>query len=213
MVRFNLKILENNQTIANRMTKALRDELIPLLTSAFTKSQREISTLIQSSILFSDTYQSLASGQLRAEFGLRDSQDRLDEILSFWSRIYAKFDKPRVSNGKIVGGFKIEMIQKDFRDVIGLPSASFTTAKGDRLDWLEWLLLFGKKTIIKDYNVVFGNFRTSRTGQAIMRPTIQGKWSVPTEYAGTIKDNWITRIIDGLDDEINNILIKNLRNM
>lgn len=213
MVRLNLKILENNQTIANRMTKALRDELIPLLTSAFTKSQREISTLIQSSILFSDTYQSLVSGQLRAEFGLRDSQDRLDEILSFWSRVYAKFDKPRVSNGKIVGGFKIEMIQRDFRDVIGLPSASLTTAKGDRLDWLEWLLLFGKKTIIKDYNVVFGNFRTSRTGQAIMRPTIQGKWSVPTEYAGTIKDNWITRIIDGLDDEINNILIKNLRNM
>ena len=213
MVRFNLKILEDNQTIANRITKALRDELIPLLSSAFTKSQSEISALVQSSILFSDTYQSLANGQLRAEFGVRDSQDSLDEILSFWSKVYAKFDKPRVSNGKIVGGFKIEMIQRDFRDVIGLPSASFTTAKGDRLDWLEWLLLFGKKTIIKDYNVVFGNFRTSRTGEAIMRPTVQGKWSVPNEYAGTIKDNWITRIIDSLDDEINNILIKNLRNI
>lgn len=213
MVKFNLKISEDNKTIANRMTKALRDELIPLLTTAFTKSQSEISSIVQSAILFSDTYQSLANGKLRAEFGLRDSQDHLDEILSFWSKVHAKFDKPRISNGKITGGFKIQMIQKDFRDVIGLPSASFTTAKGDRLDWLEWLLLFGNKTIIKDYNVVFGNFKTSRTGEAIMRQTIQGKWSVPNEYAGTIKNNWITRIIDNLDDEINNILIKNLRNI
>lgn len=213
MTKFSLKITEDNQTISNRITKALRDELIPLLTIVFNKCQKEITLLIQSAIISSDTYQSLSGGQLKAEFGLRDSDERLDQILDFWSKIHAKFEKPRVSNGKIVGGFKIQMIQTDFRDVISTSAATYTTNKGDIINWLEWLLLFGNKTIIKDYNVVFGNFKTSRTGMAIMRNSIQGKWSVPTQYAGTIKNNWITRIIDALDDDINNILIKNFKDI
>lgn len=213
MVKFNLKILENNQTINNRILKAFKSELIPVLTNVFEQSQQDITELIHNAIIQSNTYQSLLNGELKAEFGLPDSADRLDDILSFWQKIYAKFDKPRISNDKIIGGFKIQMIQENFRDVLGLSAASFVTNKGDRLDWLEWLLLFGKKTIIKDYNIVFGNFKTSRTRMAIMRQNIQGKWSVPTEYAGTIKNNWITRVIDSLDDDIHNILQKNIKDI
>lgn len=213
MAMFNLKILENNQTISNRILKEINKELTSRLQIVFEKSQIDISTIVQNAIVNSSTYQSLLSGQLKAEFGLPDSDDRLDEILNFWSKIYAKFDKPKINNNQITGGFKIQMIQKDFKDVLSASASSFVTSKGDRLDWLEWLLLFGKKTIIKDYNVVFGNYKTSRTRMAIMRNTISGKWSVPSEYAGTIKDNWITRIIDSLDEDINQILTQNLKDI
>lgn len=211
MVQINFKLLEDSQTINNRILKALKTELTNGLTKAFQKSQQDITTLIQKAIVSSDTYNSISSGQLKAEFGLPDSDSRLDEILSFWSKIYAKFDKPKISNSSITGGFTIQMIQRDFRDVLGISAASFTTNKGDRLDWLEWLLLFGNKTIIKDYNIVFGNFKTSRTRMAIMRNATQGKWSVPNEYAGTINNNWITRVIDSLDNDINSIIENHIK--
>lgn len=210
-MRASLKIIEDNSTISKRIIKELKTQLLPILTYAFTKSQQEITQIVQQAIVNSETYQSLSNGQLKAEFGLPDSDNRLDGILNFWTNIYAKFDKPRISNNQITGGFKIGMIQKDFKDVLGLPEASFITSKKDRLDWLEWLLLFGNKTIIKDYEVTFGNYRTSRTGMAIMRGVTQGKWSVPSQYAGTLNNNWITRVIDSLDQSIMTILEKNIK--
>jgi hypothetical protein len=210
-VKVSLKIIEDNSKISNRIIKELRTQLLPVLTYAFTKSQQDITQLVQQAIVNSETYASLSNGQLKAEFGLPDSDNRLDGILNFWTNIYAKFDKPRISNNQISGGFKLGMIQKDFKDVLSLPEASFVTSKKDRLDWLEWLLLFGNKTIIKDYNISFGNYRTSRTGMAIMKGVSQGKWSVPSQYSGTINNNWITRVIDSLDQSIMLILEKNIK--
>lgn len=94
------------------------------------------------------------------------------------------------------------MIQSDYTDVLNSSAAVFKTEKGTDLNWLEWLLLFGSKTIIKDYEVEFGYNPRSRTGQAIMRGVKRGKWSVPYEFSGTQNNNWITRAIDSVESDI-----------
>ena len=82
----------------------------------------------------------------------------------------------------------------------------FKQYKGTDLNWLEWLLLFGNKTIIRDYVVEFGDNPRSRTGRAVMKGVKSGKWGVPPEFAGTKNNNWITRAIESADSEINSIL-------
>jgi hypothetical protein len=73
---------------------------------------------------------------------------------------------------------------------------------GKSLHWLEWLSLAGDKTIIKDYDIVYGPNKRSRTGLAIMRSQSGARWKVPSEFAGNIGDNWITRSIDSISDSI-----------
>jgi hypothetical protein len=73
------------------------------------------------------------------------------------------------------------------------------------LPWLQWLLLEGNATIVRNYTVSFGPNRFSRTGFALMRPSLQS-WKVPSEFAGTINDNWITRAIDGAESNIQKLL-------
>jgi len=58
-----------------------------------------------------------------------------------------------------------------------------------------------------NYEIVIGPNKYSRTGYAIMKPA-SGSWSVPSEFAGTITDNWITRAIQTSETDINNLLRK-----
>jgi hypothetical protein len=74
------------------------------------------------------------------------------------------------------------------------------------IDWLKWLLTSGAEPVIFGYRVKFGNFPTSRTGQAIMVPKNGGAWGVPAEFAGTANDNWITRNLDLFRPKIEEII-------
>jgi hypothetical protein len=72
---------------------------------------------------------------------------------------------------------------------------------------LEWLLLEGNKTIIKNQQVIVRPSKFSRTGMALMQESNKS-WKVPSQYAGTIRNNWITRAIDDNEGIINNFLTK-----
>lgn len=139
-------------------------------------------------------YMSLLRGRLRSEFGLPDADTKLSEILTVWSKdIVIRNSRKRLT---------IEMIQADFSNVLSLASAQQITKKGVSLEWLDWLLMRGDKTIIRDYEVSLNTSAHSRTGTAIMMQRKRGKWGVPSQYAGTIRNNWVTRAIDGIPDKV-----------
>lgn len=108
---------------------------------------------------------------------------------------------------------RIEAIQANFQNVLGLPEAQQLTNKGVSLDWLDWLLIKGDKTIIREYEIEPAQGRRSRTGLAVMVKAKKGRWKVPAQYAGTVNKNWVTRAIDDIpDSKIENIIIQEVTN-
>lgn len=209
-IGISVKILESNDQIAYSILKALLPQVNDLLNKSFYKVKSDIVLLVQNAIVNSPEYGSLLSGTLQLEFGLPDSASRVEQILSFWKFIDVEYSKAKISSKKITGSFSISMIKSDYSDVLNSSAATLLTEKGQQLNWLEWLLLFGDKTIIKEYNVEFGSNPRSRTGGAIMRVSSSGKWGVPPQFAGVASNNWITRAIDSVGDQINNLLIQAL---
>lgn len=201
-IKYNINIVESNEQIANRILKALKVDLDKYLSKIFDKAKPKIVNLIHNAITSSPEYNSLLSGDLKYEFGLPDSDSRVKTILNFWTKINAEYKKVTINGSKLSGGFTLSMIKSDYSDVLSSSAAVFKTEKGTDLNWLEWLLLFGSKTIIKDYEVEFGYNPRSRTGQAVMRGVKRGKWSVPYEFSGTQNNNWITRAIDSVESDI-----------
>lgn len=206
----NLSIKNGNKDLSQQLVKHLALEIRDYFENVFNKIKSKLSSIIIEAIKNSPEYQSLLNGKLKAEFGLPDSDNRINSILNFWENTSFEFSNVMATGNKLKGKFSLNMIQSDFADVLSLSESIFTTEKGTDLNWLEWLLLFGDKVIIKDYEVELGSNPRSRTGLAVMKKTLRGKWRVPPEYSGTINNNWITRSIDSVSSEIENLINRSL---
>jgi hypothetical protein len=208
---FTFGLKQSNATIEKNILKALKPEVDQYFRSVLDKINSKLSNIVIEAIKSSPEYSSLISGNLKAEFGIPDSASRLQSILDFWKNISFSYKNTKITNGGLQAKIVLNMIKSNYSDVLALDASSFVTEKRTRLNWLEWLLLFGKKTIVKDYSVVLGPSPISRTGMALMRGVKNGKWSVPAEFSGTKNNNWITRAIDSVDDKINNLLFESLK--
>jgi hypothetical protein len=176
--------------------------------SSIPKIQTKIRAAVKNALQAQPEYEALTRGNLRYELGVPDSQNRADSIIDTWiNNMSLEKSIIKMNNQGLSGGFSLSMISSDFADVLMLPAATVTDeSNGYSLPWLKWLLLDGGKIIVKDYSVVFGPNRASRTGFAIMKKDKSSNWRVPPEFAGTISNNWATRAIDSLDESISNII-------
>ena len=208
-ISFEIKESANN--IANEMLLHILPDIEKYFSRAFDNIRTDLSGLIVDAVRNSEEYRSLLDGQLKAEFGLPDSEARVETIINFLENTHFEYSSLLVSNGKLKGKFSLNLIKSDFSDIISLPAAIFTTEKGTDLEWLKWLLLEGDRTIIKDYEVALGPYPNSRTGMAVMKNSIKGKWSVPPQFSGTISNNWLTRAIDSVSGDIENLINSSLK--
>jgi hypothetical protein len=204
-IRTKINLVETQDEIEDKILRALRPEVNKYLKKIFDNIKPQVINIVTNAIINSPEYNSLLSGQLKYEFGLPDSDSRINTILQFWKKVNAEYKTVLIQRKKLVGGFVINMIDQSYADVLNLSVSSFITEKGSILNWLEWLLLFGNKTIIKDYTVEIGPNARSRTGQAVMKGIQKSKWSVPSQFSGTPNDNWITRAIDSATPQINKL--------
>lgn len=200
---FGVKLVGSNASIGRDMLQALLPDLQKYFNKVYNDMRNRIPQILISHIQAQPEYSSLMSGKLMAEFGLPDSSSRLSSILATIQNGAIVQTRPiNISGGKIRGSVKLQMIQKDFSDLLSLGGASFTTEKGTNLPWLSWLLTEGDSIIISDYTFAIGAFPSSRTGMGIMREFGGSSWRVPPEFAGTISNNWITRAIDSASSDI-----------
>lgn len=206
-----LKIVENNQQIQAAILNAMLPQIDSFMAKAKTYIQNNIADLISQAILEQPEYVSLVNGSLRLELGIPDADQRVAQLISVWiNSIQITYQKPRIIAGKIKSSIDIKAIKSDFSDVLGLDASEVVDYNtGSVIPWLEWLLLEGTTTLVKDYEVVFGPSPRSRTGYAIMMES-NSDWRVPSEYAGTKGDNWITRALYAYNDKINDLLKKAL---
>lgn len=213
-MRFEVKILESDSQIEKTINKAILQQLNKKLPKIFKSLQSFIKTEVIGAIKSQKEYNSIVSGELRAEFGLPDGDKRVSRILeTIESSLFVEYKKPSINGNKIKGGFSIGMIRNDFRDILSLDEAVLITEKNTPLEWLKWLLLEGDKTIISGYEFSIGNSARSRTGGGIMSQSFSGTWRVPPSYAGQIDNNWITRAVDGVSKTIENRFIQLIKKM
>lgn len=204
---FGIKLVDSNDNISQNVLRALLPDINKYFDKAYEVMKEKIPAILIKHIKLQPEYDSLLNGALKAEFGLPDSSSRVGSIISAIENSVTIQTKPLSISGKqLKGSIKIQMIQKDFSELLSLGAASFTTEKGSELNWLQWLLIEGDSVIIADYSFVLGSFPSSRTGMGIMRQFGGPSWRVPPEFAGSINSNWITRAIDSAAADIQNEL-------
>lgn len=194
-VTLNLTLTDANSKIGRDMLLALLPDVKAYFDSRIRQVESIISDILIEAIMSEPEYTALLGGTLFHEFGIPDPSVRLSEILDTIrnsKNINAK--SPTVFGNAIKGGFKFRMVKQDFADLLSIGAASFNTEKGSTLNWLRWLLLEGDSVIITDYSYSVDGPGKSRTGLGVM--VSGGSWRVPPEFAGNIKNNWITRAID-----------------
>jgi hypothetical protein len=172
------------------------------------KLQPEIRKIVKQGFISSPEYRSLLSGDLKYQFGIANSYSSVEQILNVWDNLEVKFDPPKIKGNQIIGGLQISMINSNYNDVLRLSGSVVETKKGQKLPWLEWLLLLGDKTIIRDYEIFIGANPDSRTGGAVMKKVVGGKWKVPSQFSGNPNNNWVTRVLDSVSDEIDKAIKK-----
>lgn len=208
-MKFSFKIIDTNSQINNNILQALLPEVDSYLKKTLQTIKTSLPNLIREILQNTPEYDSLIGGQLQYEFGIPDPSNKLATIIDIWSNnVYIQYKNPIISTGQIKASFSVSLIRSDLNDVLS-SDAGFVidNLRGYQLPWLEWLLLEGNKTIIPKQQVVFGPNKFSRTGFAIMKESNKS-WKVPSEFAGTIRDNWITRAIDNAEPQINELLNK-----
>lgn len=209
-MKLSLSLLETDQYIINQILEALKDRL----TDAFNKSEPHIQTdvknLLAESLRTEPEYQSLKSGILRAELGIQYPES-VDKIVNKLAETVAiERTAITISQRGLKGGFSLVAIQSDnISGLIDDTDGIVDDSKGYKLPWLEWLLLRGSDRIIKNYEVSFGPYDNSRSGMAIMKSS-KSSWRVPPQFSGTSKDNWTTRAISKIDDQIQSCIVTNI---
>ena len=207
-MKASFKLLESQSEINKSIVKQISKSLNVAVMGAVPVIADRIKSLVRNAITSSPEYNELLGGSLQAELGVPSSGSRLSRILDTWLKSMQISKQPiRASGSKIVGGMTITMIRDDYADVLGTAEASYITAKGQKIAWLDWLLMAGDKTLVADYIFTEDIGRgKSRTGLGLMKREKKKRWHVPREFAGTIKNNFVTRALSKLENQVVNIM-------
>jgi hypothetical protein len=137
-------------------------------------------------------------GSLGAELGLEygTGPDAVNAIVEAMVNSIA-IDITKVDAKNLRGGIKLKFMPATFSDLLAIPEGHVITEKGQDLHWLKWLLLEGFSVVVVGYNFNFR--RAGRSKGGYMREG--GVWRVPPQYAGTVDNNFITRALNGSQNE------------
>ncbi len=210
-VTVNLKLIDTQNQVRDKMLKELKRFFSGVMVATTKLIRKRFISVIGAAILDSPEMQSLMSstGKLKGELGVPNATQRVDEIVKAWLRSIEITASPVKKFGpQLRGGIKIKFIKKNWKDILQLPSASYTTAKGEIMPWLQWLLIEGDRTIINDYRVILTTkvFPASRTGLGLMVFKKNNRWRVPPEFSGTPRNNFVTRSLAKIEPKLKRII-------
>lgn len=211
-----LKLVGTQLDLSRAITTALTEELDKWLKPICNSINRKIRTLLGKAFRNSPEYKSLmgeknikGTESLRGHFGFDDTS-KIDTIIDQWVDSVHTDINLRKGLTVLRAGLTVYAIKENFTDVLGLPEAFQETGKSAKIGpirvpsnytvlipWLKDLLFEGDKTLIADYMISFDprSQPASRSGQAIMLKAKGRRWFVPTQFAGTKNDNWVTRTL------------------
>jgi len=206
-MNFSLKVLRPEQ-----MKKDILKALLKRLRTNFKFWARGASAgtavHIMSAIENSHTVKSLESGKLREEFGITNPNIMHQIVMGIINSDTLIVKEPKIAGNQISCYIRLEAVPLDLSVFNNIGEQ--VTEKGQKLPWFQWLTTLGDAIIVRDFEVQAGFPTSSRTGDKIM---VKGKgWRVPPEHAGSQGDNFITRAVDGVMGEIEEIIMADFKN-
>lgn len=205
-----LKIVESNSEINRLILQNIKQYLDTRIHKVANIVQTKLPPIIADGLRQEPEYASLLGGELRAELGIPDISaiDSIIEIIS--NSIELESKSLSIGRNGLKGGFILKIIRKE--NLGGALDSSYGIVKTDTIDipWLEWLCFKGNEILIKDYVVRYGPNPYSRSGLAIMKKSEGSSWRVPPQFIGTENNNWITRAIDRVENNVYDLFRKTI---
>lgn len=205
-----ISLITTEQELVNEIMSQYKVYVDSLLINGVDKISKAIQQQIKVLILGSPIVPAITT-DLGKQLGITPeiATNVIEEIIDVVSAsIEVAYQTLSVVNGKIVsGGYTIKVLRSDFADILAIQDASYTTTSGVVIPWLNWLLYAGVSPVVYGYRIELDPHNTSgsRTG-AIMVKDPNNRWAVPSEYAGTQSDNFLTRALMPLETEIGDIV-------
>ena len=205
-MKFKLKITESDSFIKKNVLELLSQQIFTVFKKSAPKIESKIKILIKQALIQQPEYLSLTSGtgELRLNFGIFDKATVDGAISDFIEASTVNINPVKAGNIGVNGGLVFKFIPATAVSDAAEKYA-IITEKGQALPWLSWLLYEGTSPIIKNYEIRLGPNPFSRTSGAIMVSS-KKNWRVPPTFAGTVTNNWITRAIENLDNDIFKII-------
>jgi hypothetical protein len=209
-----LKLIDSVKSVTSKVIKAMVGKLNQVFSGTTTRILEDLKKEAREWLNGEQVIRDLrGAGSLTAEVGLPNGQASgaadaiIEAVLESLDVKFKNFDS------NLSGGMSIGIQPQDFQNILGIGQATIVTEKGQKLDWLQWLLESGSRIIIRDYDIQYGNYGArSRSGQgAIMVKSGKQGWKMPSQYAGTAENNFITRAFEGREDDIARIVEKRIK--
>lgn len=203
---YTVELVENEQKIKQLVLKALQRKIAPLFRGISLRIQENLRRDVEVRIKAQPEYDSLLSGKLKGELGLDRAENRVNAIINlFVESINVSATDLNVVGDSLRGTIQIR--GGNYQDLVKHPEAVIVAPPTRQapypkeLYWLEALLLWGGRIIVRDFDVEFATGK-GRSRIAHMVPEAGARWSVPDEFQGTPQDNWFTRAFEGFEKNL-----------
>jgi hypothetical protein len=199
-----LRLTDTLPSFEKKILGAVKDEFNRIFKQIVNPVRQRIAPLVSQAVASSPEVQSMLGGSLQGDLGFINPQRFVNALLKAISAaVKVEFDRITVSGNTLRGGLSVHIFEADYSELLNIPEASYQSGIYE-IPWLKWLILEGNNIIVADYHIEFGSFPQSRSKKAVMKK--RGSYRIPAEFAGNEHNNFITRSLEIIDDQIDNII-------
>lgn len=212
-------------TTQAEIIKNIHQIMLDHIGNTFTKTAQTIKTplsrIVDKAIRSTPEYNSLLDGQLKGEFGLIAPEGILNNIINrITDTIEVKLNNLHINRTGLEGGLEVGILltTNEYADLMTVRNTSYKS-HGYDITWLKWLLSSGD-AVVNNFQIIYNldaiQAQKSRSGKAIMIEG--GQWAlvkqIPSEWTGTLDNNFLTRglaeVTQEIEDTIKTEFINNL---
>lgn len=194
-MKIGLTITDSVGQLEKAIMLEIKSALNKAILGAIPDIKIKVGVFVRQLVINTPEFDSLLSGRLKVELGLKDPSLPLNQILyALENGITVDYSGLKASSSGISGGFTIGLVKDRFAELTSLSGASYVS-NNKTIPWLEWLLFQGDTMVISDYEIKYSYSQESRTHSALMIKGTKG-WRVPPEFSGTENNNFITRAFE-----------------
>lgn len=224
-----LDLADLDPSLLREINRQAAAELLQACHRAVPAIRKRVQEAVDTAIRSVPEWDSLIGGRLREELGVAQAEPVLDRVLLvIKENILVQVEN---NDGDSLGAISVRILQSDFQDVLSVPGTSYVSYSAPHyrggsvakpsvetpIEWLRMLLFSGTDIVFPAAEInLDAVFRpASRTGRAIMiRPTSRQPrgWGMPPEFSGTAEDNFLTRAVSLIADDVANIIFEEVVN-